>query len=200
MKTLLAFNAALAASPWLPLLIFLAEMGVVTLGTIRTIFVARGLRFLAPLLGFFEISIWLFAIGQIMQNLTSVPCYIAFAGGFTTGNFLGIYIEQKLALGTLVIRIITHKDGRELIDRLRLAGYGVTSVDARGATGRVQIIFTIIRRKDLDNVFAIIKQFDPKAFYAVEDLRSAREGVFPATRPHPNGVISRSLRLLRVGK
>src|SRR5712692_12038219 len=74
----------------LPLLVFLAELCVVTIGTVRIIFVARGMKILAPILGFFEVSIWLFAIGQIMQNLTDLSCYLAFAGGFTAGNYLEI--------------------------------------------------------------------------------------------------------------
>src|SRR5205823_2012095 len=91
----------------LPLLVFLAELCVVTIGTIRIIFIARGMKVLAPVLGFFEVSIWLFAIGQIMQNLSNLGCYLAFAGGFTAGNFLGVLIEKRLGLGTLVVRVIT---------------------------------------------------------------------------------------------
>ena len=88
----------------IPFFIFMAEMCVVTISTLRTIFVARGMKGLAPVLGFFEVSTWLFAIGQVMQNLSDVGCYAAFAGGFTVGNVLGMTIERKLALGTLVAR------------------------------------------------------------------------------------------------
>src|SRR5437667_5113407 len=90
------------SSLWLPLMIFVAEVCVVTLSTMRIIFLSRGRRFLAPILGFFEIVIWLFAIGQIMRNLNSVSCYLAFAGGFTMGNFLGVFLERVLALGMVV--------------------------------------------------------------------------------------------------
>src|SRR6476660_5827736 len=94
-----------AAVP-LPLLIFVAEMFVVTLGTMRVISIARGMKLLAPMLGLLEIVIWLFAIGQIMKNLDDVSCYIAFAAGFTVGNFLGIVLETKLAMGNVLVRII----------------------------------------------------------------------------------------------
>src|SRR5262249_31475213 len=114
--------------------IFLAELCVVTLGTLRIIFVSKGRKALAPLLGFFEISLWLFAIGQTMRHLGEPVCCVAFAGGFTTGNFLGILIEERLALGTSVVRVITHKDAGPLIEGLKAAGYGVTSIDAHGAT------------------------------------------------------------------
>jgi uncharacterized protein YebE (UPF0316 family) len=169
----------------LPLFVFLAEMCVVTLGTVRIIFVARGMTRLAPLLGFFEVSIWLFAIGQIMQNLSDLSCYLAFAGGFVVGNYLGILVEKKLAIGNLVVQIITHRDAGELIDSLRAAKYGVTRMDGHGATGPVQIVLTVIHRKELPNVIALIQHFDPRAFYAVNDLQAASQGIFRTTRTLP---------------
>src|SRR5204863_3968288 len=94
----------------LALAIFLAEMCVVTLGTLRIIFVARGRKYLAPLLGFFEILTWLFAIGQVMQNLNDPFCFFAFALGFTVGNFLGIVVETRLALGIATVRIFARQE------------------------------------------------------------------------------------------
>src|SRR5208337_3794246 len=141
-------------------------------------FVARGKRYLAPMLGFFEITIWLFAIGQIMQNLSDVWCYGAFAGGFTAGNFLGILVEKRLAIGSLIIRTITNKDATGLIDNLRSAKYGVTRLDGQGTTGPVQMIFTVIQRKELENVLAIIKRFDPRAFYSIDEVQAASQGIF----------------------
>lgn len=163
----------------LPFFIFFAELCVVTLSTLRTIFVARGMKFLAPLMGCVEVSIWLFAIGQVMRNLSDVTCSAAFAGGFTLGNFLGVLIEGKLAMGNAVVRIITPKDAGDLIEALRSAGYGVTAVDARGATGPVQIVLTVVRRRDLGRVVALAKDFDPKVFYSVDDLKEAAQGVAP---------------------
>jgi uncharacterized protein YebE (UPF0316 family) len=93
-----------------PLLIFAAEVCVVTLSTVRIIFISQGRKFLAPLLGFFEVGTWLFAIGQVMKNLNDPSCYLAFAAGFTLGNFLGILLEGRLALGTLLVRVITPRD------------------------------------------------------------------------------------------
>jgi uncharacterized protein YebE (UPF0316 family) len=190
---------ASGSSTWLvPLLIFLAEMSVVTLGTLRIIFISRGMRYLAPLLGFFEIMIWLFAISQIMQNLSNVACFLAFAGGFTLGNFLGIFIENKLAIGTLVVRIISRRDASDLIDSLRAANYGVTCVDAQGATGPVKIIFSVIKRKELANVVARIERFHPKAFYSVDELQSAAEGVFPEAPRRVPSLLTASLKALKI--
>jgi uncharacterized protein YebE (UPF0316 family) len=161
----------------LPIMVFFAEVCVVTFCTVRTICVTRGRKVLAAVLGFFEVSIWLFAIGQIMQNLTNVSCYLAFATGFSLGNFLGVIIEKKLALGTVVVQITTRKAAAPLVELLKAANFGVTMLDAQGATGPVQVVFTVIKRRQLANVVAIIRSFDPKTFYAVNDLQSAAEGI-----------------------
>jgi uncharacterized protein YebE (UPF0316 family) len=170
-------------------LVFLAETVVVTLSTVRTIFIARGWKVLAPLLGFFEVSIWLFAIAQVMQHLTSPGCFLAFAGGFALGNYLGVLIEQKLALGHVVVHVVSTNDSAGLAESLRWAGYGVTALEASGASGPVQLVFTVVRRNELDRVIAIIKRCDPTAFYSVGDLRSAAENL-PSRRRSPNLVPS----------
>ena len=157
----------------LPVFVFLAEVTVVTLSTIRTIFVARGMKYLAPLLGLFEVSIWLFAIGQVMRNLNDPWCFIAFAAGFTMGNFLGIHIEKRLAIGNLVVNVISHKDAGVLVESLKQAEYGVTAVDAQGAMGPVRVVTTVIRRKELANVLTLVKRFDERAFYSVNELQAA---------------------------
>jgi uncharacterized protein YebE (UPF0316 family) len=169
----------------LPLLIFFAEVCVVTLGTLRIIFVARGQKILAPALGFFEVFIWLLAISQIMQNLGDWTCFVAFALGFTLGNYLGIIIEKKVAMGTVIVRIITHRDAAGLIGQLRGASFGVTCVEGQGTTGKVQIVMTVVKRKQLPEVVALIETCHPGAFYAVDDLQSACEGIFPAEKARP---------------
>ncbi len=176
------FATSLLEMPYLPWFIFLAEMAVVTLSTIRTIFVSRGMRVLAPILGFFEVTMWLFAIGEVMKNLTDFRCSLAFASGFTIGNFLGIFIEQKLALGSVVVRTITRKDSTLLVSQLRAANYGVTCLEGKGATGPVQVIFTIVPRRELPNVIHLLKQFDPSVFYSVDSLQSAASGVVPVPK------------------
>jgi uncharacterized protein YebE (UPF0316 family) len=168
--------------PWLIGFIFVAEAVVVTISTLRTIFLNKGMKVVAPLLGFFEVSIWLFAIGEVMRNLGDLRCALAFAGGFTLGNYLGILIEQKLALGSAVVRTITNKDTAALVGSLREAGYGVTSLPGQGATGPVQVVFTVVPRRELETVLAILKGFDPGAFYSIDALQAASAGVAPARR------------------
>lgn len=175
------FNSDFYAWVFLPLAIFLARVCDVSLGTVRIILISRGVK-LATLIGFFEILVWLLAIGHIMQNLTNFGYYIAYAGGFAAGTYAGILIENKLSLGVVILRIITRRDATELIKHLKEQNYGVTTIDAQGVSGPVKIILIVINRHDVDNVVGIIKTFNPHAFYSVEDVRFAREGIFPPKR------------------
>jgi uncharacterized protein YebE (UPF0316 family) len=167
----------------LPILVFVAELSVVTLFTLRIIFLSRGKKLLAPVVGFFEVTIWLFAIGQVMQNLSSPGCFLGFAAGFTLGNYVGILIERRLALGIVVVRTVTHRNATELVTGLREARYGVTSVDAEGAMGPVKVVFTVVQRRELDAVLTIIRRFDREAFYSVDEIQDTRPNLHPARRP-----------------
>lgn len=162
----------------LPGIIFLARLIDVALGTLRIIFVSRSMRKLAPLVGFFESLIWLFAISQIVMNLSNVMSYFAFAAGFATGNYVGIYLENKLSLGLLSVRVVTTEDGSDLINYLSEKNFGVTSISATGVSGRVRLIISVIKRKDLEDYIKIVKEFNPKAFMSIEDVRSVKEGYF----------------------
>jgi uncharacterized protein YebE (UPF0316 family) len=166
----------------LPLLIFVAEVCVVTICTIRIIVLSRGLKVLAAALGSIEITIWLFAIGQIMRNLSDPFCYLAFAAGFTLGNYLGVVIEERLALGTIMVRLITPRNPAMLIERLRQGEYGVTSLPAAGVNGPVNVVLTVVPRKELKTVTNLLHAFDPHAFYSVDDLHAATHGIFPSAR------------------
>jgi len=182
MPYLLLLNSELFAWVVLPLLIFIARVADVSLGTVRVIFITRGLKYFAPIIGFVEILIWLLAIGQIMQNLSNPLCYIAYAAGFATGNYIGIWIAEKLSLGVVLVRVITSKDASGLLEYLKSAEYGVTSVDAQGSAGKVQIVFTIVRRREVASVVNLIKQFNPKAFYTIEEVGFVEEGIFPTRK------------------
>jgi len=168
----------------LSLLIFSARVIDVSLQTIRIVFVSKGFKYLAPLTGFFEVLVWVLAIGQIMQNLDNFIYYIAYAGGFAMGSFVGIRIEERLAIGCVGIRIITNQDAASLIQSLRQKGYGVTDIDAQGEHGAVSVIYLTIKRTDLQEIVTLIKKFNPKAFYTVEDIRFVNQGVFPLASSH----------------
>jgi uncharacterized protein YebE (UPF0316 family) len=156
----------------LPLLIFLGRIVDVSIGTIRIIYVARGLKLLASIFGFFEVLIWLVAITQIMQQLSNFVIYLAYAAGFATGNYLGIFIESKLAMGYVAVRAIAQKEATGIVNHLREKDFSVTSIEASGISGKVRVVIAIIRRKDLDEVISIIKEDNPNAFYSVEDVKS----------------------------
>jgi uncharacterized protein YebE (UPF0316 family) len=145
----------------------------------RIVFVSRGLKYLAPVVGFFEVIIWLLAIRVIIQNLNNVACYFAYGAGFAMGTFVGLFIERRLAIGNSLIRIITQKDSLELINHLRSEGYGVTSTQANGVKGKVHVIYIIIKRHDFPKVARIIRKFNPKAFYTVEDVSMVSKMVYP---------------------
>ncbi len=162
----------------LPSLIFLARVFDVSLDTMRIMFFSRGKRLIPPILGFIQALVWLLAIRQIIINLNNIACYLAFAGGFAMGTLIGTILEEKLAIGIQVIRLITRKDASELITVLKEIGCGVTSVDGQGSTGKVNIVYTIVKRSEVSDILRIIKEHNPKAFYTIEDIRSINEGVF----------------------
>lgn len=196
---MLSLNPEVFSWVVLPILIFLARIADVSIGTMRIISIARGKKYLAPVFGFFELLIWLFAIGQIMKNIDNPLFYLPYALGFAAGTFVGMHIEEKVALGTLLVRIITKQEATDLIQYLNSVNYGVTAVNAQGTRGPVHIIFSIIKRRNLNHFLEIIKRFNPNAFYSVEDIRYVKEGVLPPrTLPFANYLAT--FRARRKGK
>lgn len=161
----------------IPVLIFLARIIDVTIGTFRIVMVAKGKKYIAPLLGFIEVVIWIVAIGKIMENLDNWVNIIFYAAGFATGNYIGLFIEEKVALGVVKIQVITAKAADDLIAKLKSAGYGITHHEAIGATGKVSILYSIVNRTDVDQVIEIIGTYNPNAFYSIEDVKFVNKGV-----------------------
>lgn len=153
-----------------------------TLDTLRIIFMTKGLRRLAPIIGFFEILIWIIAITRIMRNLDNWLCYVAYAGGFATGNYIGMLVDEKLAIGHELIRVITRMDATQLAANLRADGYGVTTVKASGMQGDVGILYIIANRKNQKHVIQIVQRYNPKAFVTVQSIhyvnRLLDKGIF----------------------
>jgi uncharacterized protein YebE (UPF0316 family) len=162
----------------LPFLIFVSRILDQSIGTLRLIFVSKGFRYIAPLLGFFEVIIWLLAVTQVMKHLYNPLSYIAYGAGFAMGNYIGIRLEEKISIGNVLLRIIPRKDTTALIQRLRDEGFGVTAVDAEGAMGQVKIVFSIIKRKSAARAIAIINEYNPQAFYTIEEIKAVKEGFF----------------------
>jgi len=166
----------------LPILIFFARVADVTLGTLRIVFISQGRRTLAPLVGFFEIFIWLLAMGQIFSNLTNFLYYFAYAGGFAMGNYVGLIVEDKISLGILSLHLILNENPESLIKELRAQGYGLTILTAEGIKGNVKLLVLIIQRKNLSKIMEIIRNFNPNAFVSIEQVKSVKGGAFPTRK------------------
>ncbi len=156
----------------LPVLIFCLRICDMTLDTMRIIFMTKGLKRLAPIIGFFEVLIWIFAITRIMQHLNSWVCYVAYAGGFATGNYVGMLVDEKLAIGHELIRVITRVDATPLADALRADGFGVTTVKATGMQGDVGIVYIVANRKSQKHATQIIQKYNPNAFITIQNIQS----------------------------
>ena len=163
----------------LPLLIFCARICDVTFGTFRIVMISKGQKFLAPILGFFEVFIWVIVIGKIMQNMGNWACIIAYASGYATGNFIGLIIEDKIAMGVVKIQIITVAAATDLINAMVVSGYGITYHEANGSNGKVSIIYSVINRKQIPFIVEMIKKHNPNAFYTIEDVKLVNKGIIP---------------------
>lgn len=162
----------------LPLLIFVSRLADVSLATLRHIFVSKGYKTLVPILGFFEVLIWLVAIRQIFNNVDNIACYLAWAGGFSAGTYLGMYLEEKMALGMQIIRVITNDDTDKLVEAFRKCQQGITVVNGQGAMRPVKIIFTVVKRTNKAEIIKLIEEHSPNAFYSVEEVKNSEHGVF----------------------
>jgi len=163
----------------IPLLIFVARITDVSLGTLRFIFIAKGYRKLAPILGFVEVLIWVLAVREVLMNLRNIACLLAYGWGFAMGNYIGMWLEEKLSIGMVLVRTVLKTDARPLMEFMKINNYGYTLVNGKGTRGRVKILFSIVHRKNLGQVLNAISNYNPHAFYSVENIKSAKEGVFP---------------------
>jgi uncharacterized protein YebE (UPF0316 family) len=159
----------------LPLLIFIARIGDVSINTIRIIYVLGGRRFTATLLGFFESFIWLMAISQIFNHLDNWICYVAYPAGFASGIFVGMIIEERIAYGKVIVRIITRKEITSLIHYLNSQQFRYTHLNAEGPDGHQNLVFTVLERENLNSLLVKLKQILPTAFYTVERVNRAAE-------------------------
>lgn len=163
----------------LPFVIFFSRIMDVTLGTLRIIFVSKGQKYLAPIMGFFEVFIWIMVITQILTRAQDMIAYLSYAAGYATGNYVGIIIEERLAYGILVCRIYTNKEPGTLVSMLREHGYGATIMEGMGSQQKVYIIEAVVERKALKEIDRFITNFDENTFYTVEDVRIRQKGIFP---------------------
>lgn len=159
----------------LPLLIFIARICDVSINTVRIIYMLGGRRFTATLLGFFEAFIWLMAIRQIFAHLDNWMCYVAYPAGFAGGIFIGMLIEERIAYGKVVIRIITRKDTTEFLNMLKHEKTRYTRVKSFGPEGDEDVIFCVLDREKVENLISGLKKTVPTAFYTIEGVKAAKE-------------------------
>ncbi|HLW09889.1 MAG TPA: DUF5698 domain-containing protein [Fermentimonas sp.] len=166
--------------PWLlPIVIFFGRIIDVSLGTLRIIFVSKGEKDKAPLIGFIEVFIWVVVISQILSRANDMVAYLSYAAGYAAGNYVGLILENRIAYGVILCRIYTQKNGFELIKALNKLNIGATMTHGKGSTNEVDIIETVVDRKEMKSLELAINNFDSNSFYVVEDVRTKKNGIFP---------------------
>lgn len=186
--------AFLETYPWLlPIMIFFGRICDVTLGTLRIIFVSKGERYKAPIVGFFEVFIWVVVISQIFAYANNIVSYISYAAGYAAGNYVGILVENKIAFGYQLIRAYTQKNASELIQSLNKMNIGATFIKGEGAVSQVSIIEVVVSRKHMSQALDVISGFDNNIFYLVEDIRQREKGIFKTNGTHEKSILARDI-------
>jgi len=169
----------LSPAAWLVALgIFSARVVNVAVDTLRFMYNLRGKRLLSWILGFIQSVIFLVVIGSVLTNLENPLNIIAYAAGFATGNVLGMAIEKWLAIGFMHFNVISTNHSTEIADALRGQGYGVTEIPARGRESSFMMIDCRVRRKQADEVEALVLNVDSEAFITAEEVTPRRSGVW----------------------
>ncbi len=158
------------------LLIFLARLVNVSMATVRTLLGVRGQKGLSTAIGFFESLIFILAISQVLQDVGNVWNVLGYCGGFAAGTLVGLVIEEKLAMGYAIVRAISQDYGAEIASALREAGYGVTEMAGEGLAGRVHVVTTVVKRRNIPAIMALVSGVDEAAFVTVDDANRVYRG------------------------
>jgi len=170
----------LLAGPAGPILIFFLRITDVSMATVRVLLIVRNAKWVVPLIGFFEVSIWVFAVSAVVQNLTSPWHVIGYAGGFATGNYVGMLLEERMALGLATVRTMVKSGGAELAGTLRELGFAVTEMAGRGRDGEVEVLYSVIPRRQVAKYVHTVDHDAPTSFVVVDEPRAVRRGfMFP---------------------
>jgi uncharacterized protein YebE (UPF0316 family) len=162
------------------LVIFALRVLSVTIGTVRTLLTVRGLKLASAAMGFVEVLIFVLAISQVITDIGNIWNVLGYCGGFAVGTIVGMALEDKLALGFAVVRIMSTTRWPEIIQALRGGGYGATKVIGEGKDGPLGIVYTVVRRKEVRDVVQMCEQLDQQAFITVEDAGRVYRGFLPA--------------------
>lgn len=171
----------LSPAAWLGALgIFALRVIDMTFDTLRMLFVVRGRKALAWVLGFFQSVIFVIAITTVLSNLNNPLNIVGYAAGFATGNVVGMFIEERLAIGYVKLSIISSGRGAVLAQGLREAGFAVTEIPARGRDGMVSMLSVSVRRREVMKAESLVHKNDADAFVIAEDVRPLRRGFWRA--------------------
>ncbi|MBK5251346.1 MAG: DUF2179 domain-containing protein [Peptostreptococcaceae bacterium] len=166
------------------LYIFLARVIIAALVSIRTILMTKNKKFFSSFIGFFESLLFIVVLGTVMNDLDNIWFIGAYAIGFSVGNYVGIMIEEKIALGELVLRIIVDQREDRLVDELRKNGFGVTVIKGEGRDGERYLLFISLKRRDLNRIYEIIEKNHVSSFICTSDGRVNKGGVFRGRTRH----------------
>jgi uncharacterized protein YebE (UPF0316 family) len=158
------------------MLVFVARVVNVAMGTVRSLMAMRGQRKLATVISFFESLIFIVAISQVLQNVDNLWNILGYASGFAVGTWTGLKIEERLALGFAEVQVITQSAGSELADALRDAGYGVTQVVGQGLRGQVHVLTVVANRRDVPAITTLASKVDDRAFVTVDSASHVYRG------------------------
>lgn len=158
------------------LLIFLARVLNITLATMRTLVMTRGLRVVSAVLGFFEALIFAVVISQVVQDLGNVWNLVSYSAGFAGGILVGLTIEQRLAMGYATLNIVSSHKAHEVAEAIRQAGFGATESWGHGSEGRVGLVRTVVNRREVSRISDVINKADPASFVTIEETRSVWRG------------------------
>ncbi|MDA8137469.1 MAG: DUF5698 domain-containing protein [Desulfobacteraceae bacterium] len=166
------------------LIIFVARICDVSIGTVRTIITVQGRSVVAFFLAIFEILIWIWVVSTVIQQVKAQPILALFyAVGYATGNVVGINVERKLAFGLIILKVITREAGKRLADCLRAKGQPVTIFRGEGMQGPVDELYIACRRRDLKWLLSDVREIDPDAFYVIEQARDISKVLRPIYTP-----------------
>ncbi|SFI89471.1 DUF2179 domain-containing protein [Planctomicrobium piriforme] len=158
----------------LALAIFSLRIVDVSMGTLRTICVVQGRTLVSVCLGFCEVLVWITVMNQVIHKASGSPLLLmAYAGGFATGNAVGIALERWLALGAVMVRVVSTHHGEELADMFRDRTARVFSFDGRDSHDPMTLIYVVMRRREVKPLIALARRIDPDLFYSVESLRES---------------------------
>lgn len=154
------------------LFIFFLRLLDVGMATVRIVLLGKGRKLAATGLGFVEAMVWVLAIARVLDGLDDPLRMVAFAGGFAAGTYLGALVEEWMALGQVLVRVISPVDTPSVAEVLRSHDYGATVVNGDGMAGEVRITFSVVPRKDTKYVSRLIHETNPAAYLTIESTNA----------------------------